>query len=237
MKTKKLFFIALVALFASCTTEKVALKDNQLGVASSVPGIQQQASTQALQPVTLPANETATQMSESAVLPASTVETEGMLAMAPQANEMNQKEMALKVANDLRTISADADSRFASRILNRTANRIETADFSQNKKLTFFEKIKKKIASKFVERYAEKYAAKSGMDTPDILAIVALGSGALAWVAYYGSFLFGLAGIALGIVALKKGTSRRGMAIAGIALGAAAIVFWILLIAVVFSVW
>lgn len=77
-----------------------------------------------------------------------------------------------------------------------------------------------------------KYA---NMSTADIFAIVSLSAGVLAIITFYGVFLFGIAGIVFGILALNRGTSRRGMAIAGIILGAFAFLFWILLFFLVFG--
>ncbi len=76
------------------------------------------------------------------------------------------------------------------------------------------------------------------MDRADIMAIVSLVGGVLALIGYfYGTILFGIAAIVTGVLALKWGTSRRGMALAGIILGAFAILFWLLLFIVIFSVW
>jgi hypothetical protein len=105
-------------------------------------------------------------------------------------------------------------------------------------KLNFMERMMMKMYSKMAQRQMNKHfdgAAVQGMDIADIFAIVSLASGGMAIITFYGVFLFGIAAIVFGILALKRGTSRRGMAIAGIVLGALALFFWILLFSFVFG--
>lgn len=105
-------------------------------------------------------------------------------------------------------------------------------------KLNFMERMMMKLYSKMAQRQMNKHfdgAAVQGMDIADIFAIVSLASGGMAFITFYGVFLFGVAAIVFGVLALKRGTSRRGMAIAGIVLGAVALFFWILLFSFVFG--
>ena len=148
-----------------------------------------------------------------------------LLVMAPVENERNEmtvEELKTRMAEELRMVAGSSESRFAGWILNRTAKKIETKDFQAKENLTFFDKLKAKIFGKL----QAKYARGGGMSTADILAIVSLVAGVVAFAAFHGSFLLGLAAIITGAIALKKGTSRRGMAIAGIVFGAVAILFW-----------
>lgn len=92
------------------------------------------------------------------------------------------------------------------------------------KKLPWTQRLNARIFGRVYRKQAEKMGA-AGMSTGDIFAIVSLGAGGLAFL-YYSAFLFGVGAIVMGILALKRGTSRRGMAIAGIALGAVALVLW-----------
>lgn len=117
-------------------------------------------------------------------------------------------------------------------------NRMVDAN-AQPKKLNFFERFMMKAYSKMAMRQMEKYYGGTEvqrMSTADIFAIVSLSAGGFAWIAYYGFFLFAIAGIVFGVLALKRGTSRRGMAIAGIVLGAVALFFWLLLFGFVIGV-
>lgn len=102
------------------------------------------------------------------------------------------------------------------------------------KKMNFMERAMTKIFSKIAQRQMQKHfdgAGVQGMDIADIFAIVSLSAGGAAFL-WYAGFLFGPAAIVFGVLALKRGTSRRGMAIAGICLGAVAVLLWILVIAV-----
>jgi len=101
------------------------------------------------------------------------------------------------------------------------------------KKFGFMKRMGQKLFAKMAERQMSKFdgAAIQGMDIADIFAIVSLSAGVAAWF-WFAGFFFGPAAIVFGVLALKRGTSRRGMAIAGIILGAIALMFWILYIAV-----
>lgn len=106
------------------------------------------------------------------------------------------------------------------------------------KKMNFMERAMVKMFSKMAQRQMNKHfngAGVQGMDIADIFAIVSLSAGVAAFL-WYAGFLFGPAAIAFGILALKRGTSRRGMAIAGICLGAFALLIWILYIALVVAI-
>jgi hypothetical protein len=106
------------------------------------------------------------------------------------------------------------------------------------KKMNFMERAIVKMFSKMAQRQMNKHfdgAGVQGMDIADIFAIVSLSAGGAAFL-WYAGFLFGPAAIVFGVLALKRGTSRRGMAIAGICLGAFALLLWILYIALVVTV-
>lgn len=78
-------------------------------------------------------------------------------------------------------------------------------------------------------------AAIQGMDIADIFAIISISAGGAAYLWLAGLF-FGPVAIVFGILALSRGTSRRGLAIAGIVLGAVAVLLWILYIALIASI-
>ncbi len=102
----------------------------------------------------------------------------------------------------------------------------------QPKKMGFLDKVLMKMYTKMAQRQMNKYYGITDvqrMDIADIFAIVSIASGGMAFLTFYGVFLFGIAAIVFGALALRRGTSRRGMAIAGIVLGAVAIFFWIML--------
>lgn len=99
------------------------------------------------------------------------------------------------------------------------------------RKLNFVEKLAVKSYSKFMKKQLTKMGYDAArMPIEDIFAIVSLSAGGAAWITFYGVFLFGVAAVVFGIMALVRGTNRRGMAIAGIVLGAAAYLLWIPLI-------
>ncbi|MDX2001050.1 MAG: DUF4190 domain-containing protein [Chitinophagales bacterium] len=97
--------------------------------------------------------------------------------------------------------------------------------------------LREKLAQKMFNKFAAQQSAMPSGNTADIMAIVSIATGAAAVVTYYGAFLFGLAAIVTGALALAWGTSRRGMAIGGIVLGAFALVFWALWIGWWATVW
>lgn len=100
-----------------------------------------------------------------------------------------------------------------------------------SRKLNFLEKLAVKSYSKAITKQLTKMGYDAArMPIEDIFAIVSISAGGAAWITFYGVFLFGVAAVVFGIMALLRGTSRRGMAIAGIALGAAAFLLWIPLI-------
>lgn len=147
-----------------------------------------------------------------------------LLAEIPSTGEGNpqQASLATLMAADLRIGAASIENRFVTRVLNRTANKLETKGFTENTgKVTLVDKIKMKIANKYVSKHAAAAAGDGG-----VLAIVSLITGILAFAAYYGSFALGLVAIITGAIALSQGTSRRVMAILGIVFGALAIAMW-----------
>ena len=96
------------------------------------------------------------------------------------------------------------------------------------RKLNFIEKLAVKSYSKVMKKQLTKMGYDAArMPIEDIFAIVSLSAGGAAWITFYGVFLFGVAAIVFGILALVRGTNRRGMAIAGIVLGATAYLLWI----------
>lgn len=110
---------------------------------------------------------------------------------------------------------------------------------AQPKKMNFLERFMMKSYSKMAMKQMNKYydgTAVQRMDIADIFAIVSLSAGGFAWIAYYAFFLFAIAGIVFGVLALKRGTSRRGMAIAGIVLGSVALFLWLVLFGFVIGV-
>ncbi len=114
-------------------------------------------------------------------------------------------------------------------------NQANTTAEAQPKKLNFLERAMMKMFSKIAQRQMNKHfdgAGVQGMDIADIFAIISLSAGGAAFL-WYAGFLFGPAAIVFGVLALKRGTSRRGMAIAGICLGAFAVLLWILFIALI----
>lgn len=139
--------------------------------------------------------------------------------------QINYEQLTTEMASTLRALAPQVKSRIGRKVLLKTADRVEKKQIEEQQ-FTFWQKIKNKIAKKIMLRRAKKAI---GSDTADILAIVAVSAGAAAWITYYGAFLFGIAGIVLGALALSGGTSRRGMAIAGIALGAVGIFLWLVL--------
>jgi hypothetical protein len=230
MKTPLIYLITLLFL-ASCTTTKqgnFASKANynnqsNMEVATSSPKVNLEVT--ATQPVIVNSDAVNTTINELQITETSTNE-------APLFSEIITAEkhdpiltvdaLRARMANDLRLEASTIDNKFAGRILNKTANKIEAANYSTKTKLSFFDKIK---ASLFAKLQA-KFAARGGMATADILAIVSLVTGILSLGAFYGSFLLGLTAIITGAIALRKGTSRRIMAIVGIILGVVAMLFW-----------
>lgn len=171
------------------------------------------------------------------VMPEITADEKAM-AMAPadDVSLTEQEDAKIMIANNLRATAQTLESKFAQRMINKTAERIEMSAGKAQGNQSFFKKLQSKIYGKILDKKIQKYGA-SAMDTADILAIVSLAAGVAAWITYYGSFLFGIAAIVTGIIALRRGTGRRGMAITGIVLGAVGIFLWIFLLAVVIAVW
>lgn len=150
--------------------------------------------------------------------PVATVET-------PKASDASTKNIEAFSAG-LKELVASSENKVMANTLSKTSNSLDKL-LGNKEKLGFFDKLKLKLFNKILNRYTAKHG--NAMDTADILAIVALCSGILTWVSYYGSFLFGIAAIVTGAIALKKGTSRRGMALAGIILGAIGLFLWLML--------
>ncbi len=103
--------------------------------------------------------------------------------------------------------------------------------------------IKVKVAARMIERtmknskLSKSVAPNGTLSTADKMAICSLAFGLAFWLPYIG-FVFAVAALILGIVALKKGTNKIGMAITGIVLASLYIlglIFLILLFAAVFG--
>lgn len=145
------------------------------------------------------------------------------------------QEHVTRYTESIRQLSASAENKFTRRTLERVATHLDNVHVNKEK-LSFFNHLRLKLFSKLMNRYMLKAAEQ--MDTADILAIVSLAAGCVAIVGYfYASILFGAAAIATGVIAIKKGTSRRGMAVAGIILGAVGIFLWFLLFLLFFAAW
>lgn len=146
-----------------------------------------------------------------------------LIAMAPQqmtgSDDAPPLTLTSMMAENLRFAATTMEGRFTKRILTKSANRIERMSFETKHRVTFMDKIRVKISEKFFDAYAP------GEGGSNVLAIVSLITGILSF-AWYASFVLGVAAIVTGAIALASGTSRRGMAIAGIVLGAIAIALW-----------
>jgi hypothetical protein len=231
MKKIALYFtgFAFSALMFSCSTSNVTrFSGSDLEVVSSQPTMKQAAPTE--------------DVAMAEVKPAETVAVEAAPAVAPVVAAPVSKnvnavvkfnESAQKLSKELEALTASTNDAMVKKTLTRTSTALSKLNVNAEK-LSLMDKIKMRLFGKMFDRYAEKVSG--AMDTSDILAICALVSGILAMVSYYGSFLFGVAGIVLGVIALKKGTSRRGMALAGIILGAIGLLFWIIWIAVIAAI-
>jgi hypothetical protein len=132
----------------------------------------------------------------------------------------------------LKELVASSENKVMTNTLSRTSNSLDKL-VGNKEKLGFLDKLKLKVFNKILNRYVEKHG--SAMDAADILAIVSLVTGILTWVTWYGFFIFAIAAIVTGVIALKKGTSRRGMALAGIILGAVGLFIFLLLFLFVFG--
>lgn len=186
--------------------------------------------------------------------PAHTVETaqaENIQTLEAPATEVALEQAELTVAEQVPVVSAEQEkaNKMAMRKLKQQTRAMKFAQVlmpnlssmtnvdaingfeKDGRKLNFIEK----MAVKSYGRFMEKNLTKMGYDAArmpieDIFAIVSLSAGGAAWITFYGVFLFGVAAVVFGILALVRGTSRRGMAIAGIVLGAVAYLLWIPLI-------
>jgi hypothetical protein len=230
MKKIALYFtgFAFTALMFSCSTSNVTrFNDSDLEVASSQPKMKQVNNTETVvvtEPNAAEVTAVVTEMPE-------VVAAEKINSNVKAVTKFN--ESAQRLAKEIEAFTASTDDAMVKKTLTRTSDALSKLNVNAEK-LSFMDKIKLRLFGKMFDRYAEKVSG--AMDTADILAICALVSGILAIVGYYGSFLFGVAAIVLGVIALKKGTSRRGMALAGIILGAIGLFFWIIWIAVIAAI-
>lgn len=230
MRTTALY-LSFVIFLASCATTKegyFASKSDYNGqanmeVATSSPKVNLEA--EATEPSVVNSDAVYAIINELQITAVPTIETPVYAAMATtEKNEpiLNVEALRTRMASELRLEASTIENKFAGRILNKTANKIEMANFQTKTKLSFFDKAKAKLFSKI----QAKYSVSGGMAVADILAIVSLVTGIVSLAAFYGSFLLGLAAIITGAIALRKGTSRRVMAIVGIILGIVAMLFW-----------
>jgi hypothetical protein len=175
---------------------------------------------------------------DATVTAATSIPMSDMSIETTPANELPSADAELPASNieafsaGLKELIASSENKVMTNTLRKTSLNLDKLTINKEK-LGFFDRIKLKLFNKILNRYVTKY--NNAMDTADILAIVSLCAGILTWVAYYGSFLFGIAAIVTGAIALKKGTARRGMAVAGIILGAVGIFFWLMLFLFVIS--
>lgn len=230
MKTLKLSSVsAIVILMAiimnSCGTTNFQgyYPDNRI----SGTGI---GSTEAPQAVVTEANETEATVAENRTpdvidAVASASESTEAVALATAEAPKRKGEKIEKFAFNML-----AKSRWGKAMLNKEATMEERMEIMTEKSLSGA--VMRKISERVVKKRFGSNTA--GMPLEDIFAIVSISAGGAAWL-WYAGFFFGPAAIAFGIVALVKGTSRRGMAIAGICLGAIALFFWILFIAIIWG--
>jgi hypothetical protein len=171
---------------------------------------------------------------------ATEVKTETVVAEAPvTAGEQTTVATA-------QTAEVKQPSKFQKRMMNLATKTIANADakaLAANSygtgKFSWKEKLVQKMfnasAKKQLAQMAElQGAAGISGKMADIFAIVSIASAGAAWL-WYAGFFFGPAAIVFGVLALIGGTSRRGMAIAGIIIGAVALLWWTLFIAVIWS--
>jgi hypothetical protein len=175
---------------------------------------------------------------DATVTAATFIPMSDMSIQTTQANELPSADAELPASNieafsaGLKELIASSENKVMTNTLRKTSLNLDKLIINKEK-LGFFDRIKLKLFNKILSRYVTKY--NNAMDTADILAIVSLCAGILTWVTYYGSFFFGVGAIVTGVIALKKGTARRGMAVAGIILGAVGIFFWLMLFLFVIS--
>ncbi len=238
-----LLTFSLILSFVSCGQTKYSIGtdyDKDFKVSSKVqPPVIHQNGAEAF---------SSTESQSDAEIPETAVTDELNSVVTEESPEPLQiSELIPRMKEEIDNLLATTNSKIVTRQLQKTKEAINSVNFNseeslkniltgKQEKMSAFQKLKSKITAKMLEKVVNKAGAASAMDTADILAICALVSGLLAWVAYYGSFLFGIAAIVLGIIALKQGTSRRGMALAGIILGAIAMLFWLMLIFVFIAV-
>lgn len=117
------------------------------------------------------------------------------------------------------------------------------ANQMQNQKgfLSFRERLMGKVYNKMMGKYMARSGGGGLANASFALSISSIVAGGLALLTFYGGFFFGVAAIVLGALALigirNGGDGRRGLAIAGIAMGAAAIVLWFLIIGLFVAPW
>lgn len=219
MRTNVLLLLSFVALvFASCSKTPYAAfqKVQDMEMAKSGPQYEQTEALAAAETV---------EMKEAATL-----------ATVDAQNEL----MVIEPANVALTTPAKQSGSLGKVAATKNSRKVATADKSveKDRNIEFKGSLMASLANKLYDAVdakrmeSGKYAA---MSTADIFAIVALVSGILALISYWGFFLFAVSGIVFGVLALNRGTSRRGMAIAGIALGAVAFFLWLVLFLFVVS--
>lgn len=228
MKKITFYFSAIVLstlLFSCGITNVTRFSNNELEVAATSPKVYTVIAGETEIAATKPL-----EISATTSLPTSEEKITKQVKAVVKFNESAQK-LSLK----LESLTASTEDVFAKKTLHNASEML--SKFNVNaEKLSFFDKLKIRIFGKLFNRYSEKL--NSSMDTADILAIVSLATGCVAIIGYfYATFLFGIAAIVTGVIALKKGTSRRGMALAGIILGAVAIFLWTMLFLLFIGSW
>jgi hypothetical protein len=208
--------LALSAFLFSCSSVNM----NRVGSASEM-------EVAASKPRTIENNNEVMVTTTSETIIAEVAATEAPVASVetPKAEAVASKNVEAFSAG-LKELVASSENKVMANTLRRTSNSLDKL-VGNKEKLGFVDKLKLKLFNKILNRYVEKHG--NAMDGADILAIVSLVSGILTWVTFYGFFVFAIAAIVTGALALKKGTSRRGMALAGIILGAIGLFLWLML--------
>lgn len=98
-------------------------------------------------------------------------------------------------------------------------------------KLSFAQKVAIKLVQNKIKRKLRRQ--KRQMDKRDAFAISALVTGLVGLITF--GFFIGIAGVVLGALALRRGTTKRGMAIAGIVMGSISVLFLFAALALVIT--
>lgn len=167
---------------------------------------------------------------------ATETETEAVNESLDNAMEVSAEEVVAVNVPVLNTTKGEKIEKLAMKLIEKRGLMTNvpaiTGNTIEGRKLTLTQRLQAKMMNKAIKkRFGDNFA----MSTADIFAIVSISSGGLAILTFYGAFFFGLVAIVFGALALARGTSRRGLAIGGIILGAFALLLWLLLLGFVFS--